>query len=451
MPLDSRNALVPAHQVASPQYLKPPVAKKSSIALGVIAIAVAVGGLGVWGTLVPLASAVVASGKFTVDSKRKTVQHAEGGTISAIYVRDGDVAKAGEVLVEFEGGQVSTSHAIARIAYFDAVVTAARLRAMLVGQEDFAVPRFVAEAAAKDAEVSGMINSQKTLLQALVREQDGQVRVLNQRIEQLKDEISGIQSEQTAAAKQEKMAADELATLMNLSERGYATRDRVLGAQREKVQLEGMLGRFRSRIAGAYKEISTTELEILQLGVKRKRETVAELRDIEHRIFDLKERYLDAASRLDRLQVRAPVSGTVVESRTHTVGGVVRPGDPLLEIVPAKDRLVVAAQVQPQDIDSLSVGQTTEVRLTGLNQRVTAPMSGRVVYLSADSLTDQRTQSQYFAVHVAIDPSNLAQQDDVALLPGMPADIVIKTGSRTAMAYLMQPLFDSMNRAWREN
>ncbi|MGH1417938.1 MAG: HlyD family type I secretion periplasmic adaptor subunit [Hyphomicrobiaceae bacterium] len=450
MPRDDQAlALVKDRAVSLPP--NPIRRKRSPIIIGLLAIGVAFGGLGVWGATAPLASAIVANGKFVVDSKRKTVQHAEGGTISRIHVRDGDIAKAGNVLFELESGHVGASHAIARIAYFDAVISLARLRAMLSGLATISLPKFIVDAAAQDAEVESMIASHNTLLTALSNEQEGQVRLLRQRVGQLGDEIAGLEAEQASVVSQKKMADGELTTLVKLSNKGYATRDRVLAARREKTRLEGTLGRLISRIAGAQKEIGATELEILQIGIKRKRETVSELRDVEKRLFDLKEKYLDAQSRLERLKVRAPADGTIVQRRIHTVGAVIRPGDTLLEIVPTDDRLIVEARLKPQDVDNVYVGQTTEIRLTGLNQRTTAPLDGRVIYLSADSETDKQTSDPYFVVHVAIAKQDLTQVHDLDLLPGMPADISIKTGTRTAITYLMQPFFDSMHRAWKED
>ncbi|MFY0614464.1 MAG: HlyD family type I secretion periplasmic adaptor subunit [Hyphomicrobiaceae bacterium] len=447
----SEQKTVAAQRVAAQSHPLPPRGKSGTILLGLAAMAVAIGGLGVWGSTAPIASAAVASGKFISSSKRRQVQHAEGGTIQTIHVRDGAVVRQGDVLVELDGQRVRSSHAIARIAYFDAVVSLARLRAALAGSKVITLPKFMTAAASTDTELKAMVVAQTTLLTALANEQEGQVRVLRQRIAQSKDQILGLEAERNAIVEQMEIASKELAVLRELSDKGYSTRHRMLKTLRENVQLKGRLGRLINRIAGAQKEIGATELEILQLEAKRKREYVAELRKIEHQLFDLKEKYLDAETRLGRLKVRAPAKGTVVESRVSTVGGVVRPGDTLMEIVPLQDRLIVEARLKPQDVDGVGVGQITEVRLNGLNQRTTPTLKGKVIYVSADSLTDNRAGDQYFAVHVAVNLKEVNQLADVELVPGMPADIMIKTGSRTAVAYLMRPLLDSMSRAWRED
>lgn len=427
----------------------PPKHKSGTILFGLSAILVAVAGLGVWGGTAPLASAIVANGKFVVDSRRKKIQHAEGGTIRAIHANDGDRVKAGDILLELEGGRVRTNFAVTRVAYMGALLSAARLRAIVAKQDVITVPKFV-EGAEKDDEIAQLLSSQKILLTALLEEQAGQVKVLRQRIAQLKDEVAGLNAEKTAVLRQKDMATEELQTLIALQKKGYATRDRVLAARREKTQLEGRHGRLSNRIASARKEMGTTELEIIQLRVKLQRETIAELRETEQKIFDLKERFLEADLRMKNLEIRAPVSGTVVDSQISTIGGVIRSSEILLEIVPDRDRLLVEARVKPEDVDNVFVSLPTTVRLSGMNQRRIMPLDGRVVYVSADSLEDPNSGASYFMVKAAIPSAELGKVSDLRLVPGMPAEIMIKTGKRTAIAYLMQPFFDSMNRAWRE-
>jgi HlyD family secretion protein/epimerase transport system membrane fusion protein len=277
----------------------------------------------------------------------------------------------------------------------------------------------------------------------------GQIRISLQKIAQLKEEITGLSSERKSAAEQSDLAGKELAVIEDMFKRGYLTRQRVHALRRECAQLTGSLGQLDASIAKARKEIGENELSIQQLTVKNQSEILTELKDIQQRIFDLKERYLKAGAELARLTVVAPVGGIVVNSKLNTIGGVVRAGETVLEIVPGADPLIVEARVRPIDVDEVTTGQITEVRFTAFKQRTTPFLSGAIAQVSADAVADQRTGEFYYSAIVSIPSAELARLGH-RLQPGMPAEILIKTGKRTALAYLAQPLLDSMQKALRE-
>jgi HlyD family type I secretion membrane fusion protein len=422
---------------------------RSSVLIGVAAIVATFGGIAAWSSTVPIASAVVAPGKVAVASKRKQIQHLDGGIVKTINVRDGDVVQEGDILFLLDDTEAKVRYGLARAAYFSAVTAQARLAAERDGADDIIFPPELLSEAAHSPEITQGIANQRQLFVGRGRELAGQIKISLQKIAQLKEEILGFISERKSAAEQADLARKELLVIEDMFKRGYVTRQRVHSIRREGAQLAGSLGQLDASIAKARKEIGENELSIQQLTLKRQSEVLSDLKDIEQRIFDLKQTYLAARAELARLTVTTPVSGVVVSSTLHTIGGVVRPGDTVLEIVPGSDPLIVEARVRPLDIDEVAKGQTTEVRFSAFKQRTTPFLTGMVAQVSADAVADQRTGEFYYSAIISIPSGELARLGH-RLQPGMPADILIKTGNRTVIAYLAQPLLDSMNKALRE-
>lgn len=421
----------------------------SPILIGLVAIFTALGGIAVWSAAVPISSAVVASGKVAVSSKRKEIQHLDGGIVKAIRVRDGDIVNAGDVLFMLDETKAKTRHDLARAAYFSALTAQARLVAERDGADDIAfAAELMAEAKHSPAIGQGIANQQQ-LFVGRRRELAGQIKISLQKIAQLKEAITGLSSERASTGTQSELAKKEASVIEDMFARGYVTRQRVHSIRREITQLDGSMGQLDATIAKSRKEIGETELSIQQLTLKRQSEILAELKDIEQRIFDLKGAYLEAADELTRLTVAAPVGGIIVNSQLNTIGGVIRPGQTVLEIVPGDDPLIVEARVRPIDIDEVAKGQTTEVRFSGFKQRTTPIVSGTVSQVSADAVADVRTGELYYSAIISISYAELERLGH-RLQPGMPAELLIKTGRRTPIAYLAQPLLDSMHRALRE-
>lgn len=436
--------------VASPQLSTSScIGWRSSMLVGLTAIVVTVGGLATWSATVPISSAVVASGQVAVASKRKEIQHLDGGIVKMIAIRDGDVVKAGDVLFVLDETDAKAQYGLARAAYFSALNAQARLIAERDGAADIAFPAELLAEAAQSAEIEQGIATQRHLFEARGRVLAGQIKIWIQKIAQLREEIAGLTSQRQSAVEQSVLAGKELVVIEGLAERGYITRQRVHAIRRESAQLAGSLGQLDASIAKAHKEIDENKLSVQQLTAKNQSEILTELKDIEQRIFDLNEGYLTARAKLLRLTVAAPVGGVVVSSLLHTIGGVVRPGETVLEIVPGEDPLIVEARVRPIDIDEVAKGQPTEVRFTAFKQRNTPSLAGAISQVSADAVSDQRTGEFYYSAIVSIPPAELARLGQ-RLQPGMPAEILIKTGDRTAAAFLAQPLLDSMHKALRE-
>jgi HlyD family type I secretion membrane fusion protein len=422
---------------------------RSPILLGLVAIFAAIGGIGTWSATAPISSVVVAPGKVAVATKRKEIQHLDGGIVKTIHIRDYDEVKQGAVLLELDDTKAKAHYVLARAAYFAAAITYARLAAERDGADEIKFSAEILAEAQRSTDIRKGIDTQRQVFDSRARELAGQIKVWLQRIAQLKDEIAGLTAERAAASEQSSLAGKEATVIENMFERGFVTRQRVHSIRRESAQLAGSLGRLDAGVAKARKEIGETELSIQQLALRRQSEILTEMKDLEQRIFDLKEQYLAAADELTRLVVTAPVSGIVVNSQVHTVGGVIRPGLTVLEIVPGTDPLIVEARVRPLDIDELAKGQATEVRFPGFKQRTTPSLSGTVAHVAADAVTDPRTGEAYYTAVVSIPHSEIERLGH-QLQPGMPAEVLIKTGNRSAIAYFVQPLTDGMNRALRE-
>lgn len=424
-------------------------ARRTPILLGIAAITAAVGGLCAWSATAPISSAVVASGQIAVASKRKEIQHILGGVVKAIHVRDGDFVKKGSVLLVLDDAKAKVRLALARAAYFSAACAQARLVAERDGADTIAFADTLLAEARRSADIELTIANQRRLFEARRSELAGQIKIWMQRIDGLKQEIAGLDAERNSAAQQSDLAAQEAVVIEDMFERGYTNRQRLHSIRRESTQLAGSIGRLDASIAKARNEIGETMLSIRQLTLKRQSEVLAELKDIEQRIFDLNATYLAAAEELEHLTVTAPVDGVVVNSQLHTIGGVVRQGETVLEIVPDADALIVEARVRPLDIDEVEKGQTTEVRFSGLKQRTTPFLTGIVSQVSADAMTDPRTGVLFYRMIVSIPNAELARLGH-RLQPGMPAELLVKTGKRTPLAYLTQPFLDSMHKALRE-
>lgn len=423
---------------------------KRAVVVGFSVIALAFGGFGLWSTTVPIAGAVVANGQVVVASKRKQVQHPTGGVIRAFHAEDGTIVKQGQVLVELEDDDALERYARTRDSLFLALASEARLQAEALNLPEMQVPPDLAAEAAKQSAVKAIVDGQQRLFEVRLIELRGQLSIIEEQYQQLKNELAGLNAERQSATQQIGLTKKELDTVEDLFEKGYTTRTRVFSLRREVTQLSGSAGRIEASAARTRSALIENELKLVQARNQILTVVQGELRDTQAKIPTLREQYHAAKKAYDTMTIRAPVAGTVMASRINTLGSVVRAGDTILEIVPTDDRLMVEVQLRPNDVDSVKVGLETEITLTGLSQRTSEHLRGRVTHVSADALTDSRTSSTYFVAHIDVSDSELDRLKGVQLQPGMPAAVMIKTGERTALAYLTQPLADSINRAWRE-
>ncbi len=423
---------------------------RRAIIAGFSVIGLTVGGFGIWSTTVPIASAVVANGQVVVASKRKQIQHPTGGVIKKLLVDSGSVVAAGDVLIELDDSDAADRFTRARDAFYLTLASEARLEAEALEMKEPALSPELLKASETQPSVKAIVAGQKRLFEVRRVEVRGQLSIIQEQNEQLKDELNGANAERQSAEAQIGMTEKELAVVNDLFEQGYTTRTRVFSLRRETAQLIGASGRAKATIARIRSALIENELKLVQVKNQVQTQIQGELREAQAKVPNLREQYRAASLAYDRMTIRAPVAGTVMASRTITLGSVVKPGETVVEIVPSNDRLLVEVQLRPTDVDSVHIGLATEVRFTGLNQRVTVPLHGHVTNVSADAMQDPRSNASYFTADIDVSDSELHKLNGIPLQPGMPASVMIKTGERTAMAYLTQPLTDSINRAWRE-
>ncbi|EKE68129.1 HlyD family type I secretion periplasmic adaptor subunit [Oceanibaculum indicum] len=422
---------------------------RGPILAGMIIIGVMFGGFGLWSAVAQLDSAVVAGGVISVEGKRKAIQHLEGGIVADILVSDGDKVEKDQVLLRLDPIRPQANFQIVRGQLDAALALEARLTAERTGAEGIDFPQGLLDRLV-EPEVADAIQGQITLFEARRDAIKGQVEVLESRILQLREEIKGLTEERAANVRQMAILKDEINGIQDLVSRGLVARPRLLALQRAVADLEGENARLSGNIARQQQAIGETRLQVISIQNQFREEVARQHRETEAQIFDLRERFTAARDIVDRIELRAPHSGYVVGLRAHTIGGVIRPGDTIMEIVPSGEELVLEAQVRPEDIDNVTVGQEADVMLTAFKMRNTPNVPGEVVTVSADRLVDERSGAPYYLAKILIDKDALANLAHVELQPGMPAEVFIKVGPRTPLNYMIEPLTDSMRRAFRE-
>ena len=420
---------------------------KGPIVSGLTILLIFLVGATAWASSAKLASAIIAVGQLKVDSNRKQIQHLDGGIVNQILVSDGQSVKKGDTLVILDPVQAKSSLGIVAGALFTAELKRSRLQAERDNTEQPDFTRFLHR---EHEDKNSLIDAQQSLFSIRRSVQVSQQEILHQQIENLKSQISGFESQQASTQTQIEISKDELVNLRNLKARGLVGNERLLELERNLAQLEGRAGELVSSIASAKASIDEKRLELIRVKRSFHEQVLAELQDVESEIIDLQERANAATHHLQQMVVKAPVDGLIVGLNVHTEGGVVVPGQLLMEIVPDNDALIVEGQVLPTDVDDLLVGQSARVKLSGLQQRTTPELTGMLQYVSADSMLDERSGMTYFIIRVSIAAEELAKLPSEGLIPGMPAEVFVQTGERTALEYLLQPLSDTIDRAWRE-
>jgi HlyD family type I secretion membrane fusion protein len=416
---------------------------------GYIILACTFGVFGTWSALAPLSSAVVAQGIIKVDSSRKKVQHLEGGIVKEILVRDGRHVKAGDVLIRLDETRAGASHGIVQAGYETALAHQARLVAERDGRPEIQFPPELAQRAS-DPKIADIIKAQNELFRARKASIAGQLDILSQQVLHLEKQIQGLTAQQKAKEEQLASLKAELEGLAKLLSEGMVEKTKVRNIEREISKLEGERGAHISEIAAARASISEKELQKFQIRKRFQEEVVAELRKSQSEVFDYLERSSATRHVLENTEIRASVSGTVVDLRIHTAGGVINPSEVLMEIVPESDRLIVEGRVRPEDVDRVSVGLPTGVKIAAFNQRTMPELQGQVSYVSADSIQEEKTGLTFFLIRVDVSEGELKRLGDQQIQPGMVADLFVRTGERTFLDYLLRPITDSFRKAWKE-
>jgi HlyD family secretion protein len=420
------------------------------LGVGLVAVALLIGGVGGWAATTEISGAVIAPGQLVVTTGLQDVQHPTGGVVAEIFVRDGDRVEAGDLLVRLDATVTRANLAIVTGSLAELTARKARLEAERDGSEALAF---------SDAFVKGfggqsmidIVAGEARLFEMRRIARAGQKEQLRERISQYRQEISGLESQVEAKTREIELIERELEGTRSLYERGLTSIANLTELERQATRLKGELAQLASAIAQARGRISEIELQIIQIDRDLASEVASELRDVEAKIAELVERRVGAEDQLKRIDIRAPQDGIVHQSRVHTVGGVVPAGEVLMQIVPGSEGLAVEARVQPVSIDQLSLGQPASLRFTSFDQQSTPALRGTVTQIAADVAVDQRTGLGFFSVRLGFEQEEVAKLGAVELVPGMPVEVFIKTADRNVLSYLVKPLRDQLARAFRES
>jgi HlyD family secretion protein len=416
---------------------------------GVLAVIILAGFMGGWASTTELAGAVIASGQLVVESDVKKVQHPFGGIVGELRVRDGDVVKAGDLLVRLDETESRANLEIMTKGLDELAARQARDEAERDGEAKITFPKSLI-ARQEEPEIQHLIDGESKLFDIRREARDGQKAQLKQRISEHQQEIDGLNTQIQAKERESELIEKELQGLHELWKKQLIQIDRVTAMERDAARIDGERGALISNVAQVKDKITETELQIIQVDKDMRTEVGKDLAEIRSKTSELTEKRIAAEDRLKRVDIRAPQDGKVHQLAVHTVGGVIQPGEPIMLIVPSSDALSVEARVAPQDIDQVYLEQPAELRFTTFNQRTTPEVNGEVSRISADISQDQKTGVAYYTIRIKVTDTEVARLGNVKLVPGMPVETFLQTSSRTVISYLARPFYDQAKRAFTE-
>jgi len=421
------------------------------IRFGLFCVLLLGGGLGGWGATAKLKGAVISNGHLRVESQRQVVQHPDGGVVGEILVREGDVVAAGDVMIRLDGTSVQSELAVLESQLYEVMARRGRLDAEQADAQSISFDEGLLSAAASNPEVRKLIDGQQALFDARVKTMEREIEVLGERQEQIREQIIGSEAQIESLGQQRALIEKELTDQRSLLSKGLAQASRVLALEREAARLDGERGQMIAQTAQLKGQISEIEIQRLRMMATRREEAITTLRDLGYRELELKERRIALNEQLVRLDVRAPVSGVVLDMGVHALKSVVRPADPILFIVPSDSELVVDAQVDPIHRDTVHTGQEAVLRFSAFNRRTTPELFGNVRLVSSDTFVDEATKRAFYKAEVLIREGELDKLEGQELVAGMPVEVFIQTGERTPFNYLVKPITDFFSKAVRED
>lgn len=415
--------------------------------IALIIMAVLVFGFGLAAAVIPIGGAVIGSGQLGVESRIKRIAHPTGGVISQIRVRDGDKVKQGQILMRLDTTVSGVNADLSGQSVDQLLAQRARLEAERDGRSTIQWPRELLNR--NDASAREAMASQLRVFQIKAGEQSGLRAQLNERISQLRQQIAGFNSQIRALEQQQVLLKPERDGVRELWEKELVTLNRLNQLERTSVDMDGQIASLRASIAQTQARISETSEQMIGLSQTQRTQASSELTQVTAALNDEQVRSVSAADQFERSVIRAPYDGVVDKLAFAAVGDVVQPAQTIMEIVPSSDELVVEAAISPADIDRVSQGQKARLRLSALNQQTTPEINGTVSFVSAERTTNQETGASYYRVRVTLNEAEVRKLD-VDLVPGMPAEAFISTGSRSMLSYVTKPLRDQLSRAFRD-
>ena len=453
--VDDSGAVIPSddqqvswHQILAEERQASRQSLRKPIIAGLTVIILGFGGFLTWGFTAELDSAAVATGSVIVDSKKKVVNHYEGGILKKLLVDEGQHVTAGQTLALLDGTRSESEIGQLRGERFGLMAKLARLRAEQRGQGNIAFPQELT--ASDEAYVGDILSDEQRLFskrnEVYAAKRDAQAK----QIEQFEAEAQALVSQIKARTRQEKLVAEQLKGIRQLADKGYATRTQLVEVENNWSDLVGDMGEFKAQKAAAQQQKAEAEINLASIEMEWQSDIATEIQEAQLAFNDVTQRIRASKDVLDRLEVKAPQAGTVANIQIRTPGGVISPAEPIMDIIPEDEPLVIEARIKRQDIDSVQVGSKVQIRLTAYSQRRLSPLIGEVRYVAPDQTVDEQRDSSYYIIRAAINSEELAKYDDINLRPGMPANILVLKTPRKAIDYLIDPIVQSMDKAFRE-
>jgi HlyD family secretion protein len=423
---------------------------RAPLLVGFLALVVLVGGFGTWAVMSQIRGAVIAPGRVEVDQNRQVVQHPDGGVVAEILVAEGDVVDAGDLLIRIDPEELQSELAVVEGQLFEVLARRARFEAERDAAAFLAFDPLLAES--DNPVAAELMEGQQRLFEARLDSARAETDQLSKRRDQIRDQITGIMAQQESTAEQLRLIGLELADQQTLLDRGLAQATRVLALQREMAGLTGQAGELTAAVAQAESRITETEIEILRIETTRREDAITRLRDLQFNEIELSERRRSLITQLERLDIRAPVSGVVYGMQVFAPRSVIRPADAVLYLIPQDRPLVITTQIEPIHIDQIFAGQEVAVRFSAFDQRRTPELMGRITLISADAFQDESSRVSYYRAQVELLPGEIDRLPvGMTLLPGMPVEAFIRTDERSPFDYLSKPIADYFARAFRES
>ncbi|SEN32481.1 Biotin-lipoyl like [Loktanella fryxellensis] len=416
---------------------------------GIVTIVVLVGGFGVWAVFATISGAVITQGQIEVDRNRQVIQHPDGGVVEEILVRENQLVAAGDLLIRLDSSAIVSELAVVEGQLFEILARRARLEAERDGAATLTFDPLLQETGAA---ATDLMDGQQFLFEARLDTLLRATEQLEQQRMQIASQVDGIAAQQTAMTEQTALIEEELTDQQSLLDRGLAQQGRVLALRREAASMRGRIGELAAQTAQAAERRTEIEIEILGLTSTRREEAISLLRDLEFNVLELSERRRTLRQQLDRLDIRAPLSGVVYGLAVFAPRSVIRSADPLLYLIPQDRPLVIATQVQVTDVDQIFVGQDVVLRLAAFDQRRTPELTGEVTQISADAFQDERNGLSFYRAEVRMDDGEIEKlPPGMTLIPGMPVEAYVRTADRSPMDYFIKPLADHFAKAFRES
>ncbi len=417
---------------------------------GVALIALFGGTIGLWAATSTLSGAVMAGGQFVVDTSVKKVQHSTGGIVGELKVKEGDRVSQGDLLVRLDETVTRANLQVVAKQLDEYLGRQARLEAERDGASEVPTPVEFSNRL-NDPAVRKIMSSERTLFTARRASREAQKDQLKKRITQSRDEITGLKAQQQAKSREAELIVDELKGVRDLYQKNLVPITRLNALERDAASIEGQRGQLIAAVAQAESRIAETEFQIIQIDEQMLAEAVQELREIQGKVAEYTERRVAAEDQLKRIDIRAPSDGYVHQLNVHTIGGVISPAEPVMNIVPMNDKLELEAKVLPNEIDQVKLGQKATVKVHAANARMIPDLHGSVSRISADVSKDQQSGMTFYTIRVELPQEELKKLENLHLIAGMQAEVFVEVNQRTPFEYFFKPMQEQIARAFREH